>query len=323
MTATADTLSAEYRALTEACGLVDRSERGKLALTGSEAKVFLQGQVTNDVERLEPGRGCYAAFLTHKGKMLGDLRILDLGDELLLDTERVALQELFNMIRRYKLGSEVELHKRTLEMGLLSLIGPHARRIADAGSLGRSEHDNARSEIAGRRVLLVTTDAGVDVFCDAADTAAVVAALEAAGAVPVSEETAEIVRVEHGRPRYGIELDEGVIPQEAGLNERAVSFTKGCYVGQETVARLFYRGKPNRRLRGLRLSDPAATGDVVRLGDKQVGRVATAVVSPAHGPIALAIVRREATPGDTVAVGESGVTAEVVELPFHPPAPAA
>ena len=323
MAATTDTLNAEYRALTEACGLVDRSERGKLALTGPDAKTFLQGQVTNDVERLEPGHGCYAAFLTHKGKMLGDMRILDVGDELLLDTERVALQGLFNMIRRYKLGSDVELHKRTLEMGLLSLIGPDARRVAAVGSLGRREHDNARSVIDGRHVLLVTTDAGVDVFCDAADTAAVAAALDAAGATPVSEGTAEIVRVERGRPRYGMELDEGVIPQEAGLNERAVSFTKGCYVGQETVARLHYRGKPNRHLRGLRLSEPAATGDVVRAGEKQVGRVATAVVSPSHGPIALALVRREAAPGDTVAVGESGVTAEVVELPFRPSAPAA
>src|SRR3954468_3499563 len=104
--------------------VVDRSERGKLALTGPEAKSFLQGQVTNDIEGLSPGRGCYAAFLTHKGKMLGDLRVFDLGDELLLDCERVALQELFNMIRRFKLGMDVELEKRTLEMGLFSVIGP-------------------------------------------------------------------------------------------------------------------------------------------------------------------------------------------------------
>ena len=114
--------------------LVDRSERGKLALTGAEAKEFLHGQVTNDVEGLSEGTGCYAAFLTHKGKMLGDLRILDTGDELLLDCERVALQELFTMIRRYKLGRAVELHKRTLECGLLSLIGPDAR--ADRGRRG-------------------------------------------------------------------------------------------------------------------------------------------------------------------------------------------
>src|SRR5215216_5962189 len=137
----------EHRALTRGCGLVDRSERGKLALTGPDAKAFLHGQVTNDVEGLEPGHGCYAAFLTHKGKMLGDMRVLDLGDELLLDTERVALQELFNMIRRYKLGSDVELHKRTLEMGLLSLIGPDARRVAGTHALGTAEHDNARAEV--------------------------------------------------------------------------------------------------------------------------------------------------------------------------------
>src|ERR687898_680959 len=100
--------------------LVDRSERGKLALTGAEAKEFLHGQVTNDVEGLSEGTGCYAAFLPHKGKMLGDLRILDAGGELLLDCERVALQDLFGMIRRFKLGRDVELHKRTLERGLLS-----------------------------------------------------------------------------------------------------------------------------------------------------------------------------------------------------------
>ena len=317
MTATADTLSGAYRALTEACGLVDRSERGKLALTGSEAKAFLHGQVTNDIEGLEPGHGCYAAFLTHKGKMLGDLRALDLGDELLLDTERCALQELFNMIRRFKLGRDVGLHKRTLEMGLLSLVGPEARRVAGARGLGEAEHDNARATVAGRPVVLVTTDAGVDIFVAAADAGAVAAALEAGGAAPVPEEAAEIVRVERGRPRYGVDLDDGVIPQEAGLNERAVSFTKGCYVGQETVARLFYRGKPNRHLRGLRLSGPASRGDALRLGDREVGRVGSVVVSPVHGPIALALVRREAARGDTLSVGEGRTSAEVVELPFR------
>src|SRR5918992_4680487 len=161
-----------YRAMTEGCAVVDRSERGKLALTGSEAKDFLHGQVTNDVEGLEPGTGCYAAFLTHKGKMLGDLRVLDLGHELLLDTERVALQELFNMIRRYKLGSDVELHKRTLELALLSLVGPDARRVAGAEDLVE-EHANRRSEIAGVRVVLVATDVGIDVFAPAGSKTAV------------------------------------------------------------------------------------------------------------------------------------------------------
>src|SRR5918997_3209928 len=255
-----------YRALVEGCALVDRSERGKLALTGTEAKEFLHGQLTNDIESLAPGEGCYAAFLTHKGKMLGDLRVLDAGDELLLDCERVALQELFNMIRRSKLGRDVEVHKRTLELGLLSVIGPDAPQLA-----GTNEHDNARVQVGGADVIAVATDVGTDLFFAAADKDAVRAALD----FPHRDEAAaEIVRVERGRPRYGVDLDDSVIPQEAGLNERAVSFTKGCYVGQETVARLYYRGKPNRHLRGLRLSGPASTGDELRLGEKVVGRLA-------------------------------------------------
>src|SRR5215204_214671 len=171
MTTLTDTMASEYRTLTEQVGLVDRSERGKLALTGPEAKEFLHGQVTNDIEGLEPGRGCYAAFLTHKGKMLGDLRVLDLGDELFLDTERSALQELFNMIRRYKLGRDVELHKRTLERALLSLVGPLAPVV------GTAEHDSVRDTIGGVPVSLVRTDVGTDVICDAGRAAEVKAAL--------------------------------------------------------------------------------------------------------------------------------------------------
>jgi folate-binding protein YgfZ len=296
--------------------LVDRSERGKLALTGTEAKDFLHGQVTNDVEGLSEGTGCYAAFLTHKGKMLGDVRILDAGDELLLDCERVALQELFGMIRRYKLGRDVELHKRTLERGLLSLLGRDARRVAGAGDLPEDEHSHRPGEVGGAPVRLIATDLGVDVLCDAADTERVAAALAAAGALTASEADAEVRRVESGRPRYGVDLDDTVIPQEAGLNARAVSFEKGCYVGQETVARLYFRGKPNRHLRGLKLSGPAAPGDPLRLGEREVGRLGSVVESALHGPIALALVRREAAPGDSLTVGDDGVRAQVVDLPF-------
>jgi folate-binding protein YgfZ len=315
MAAATDTLAAEHRVLLDGCGLVDRSERGKLALTGSEAKAFLHGQVTNDVEALEPGSGAYAAILTHKGKMRGDLRILDLGDELLLDTERTALQELFNTIHRFKLAMDVELHKRTVQMGLLSLIGPGARRVAGAEALPGAEHANARAQVDGRDVVLAVTDTGIDVFTQADDTDAVRAALEAAGAVAVGEAAAEVLRVERGRPRWGADLDDSVLPQEAGLNERAVSFTKGCYVGQETVARLHYRGKPNRHLRGLRLSAPVEPGTPLALGEREVGRVGTSVVSPVHGPIALALLRREAEPGATLAAA-GGASAAVVELPF-------
>jgi folate-binding protein YgfZ len=316
MVSTLDILSGEYRALTEGCGLVDRAGRGRLALTGGDRRSFLQGQVTQDIEGLEPGEGAYAALLTHKGKMLSDMRVLDLGDELLLSCERSGLQELFNMIRRYKLGADVELHKRTREMGELSLIGPRSRELAGAGALGPEEHDNVRARIGEHDVVLVATDLGVDVFCDAESTEGVRGTLLAAGAVEATEAAAELVRVESGRPRYGADLDENTIPQEAGLNERAVSFTKGCYVGQETVARLFYRGKPNRHLRGLKLSAPVEPGTPLLLGEKEVGRLTSVAVSPSRGPIGLALVRRQAEPGATLSAGDGDVVAEVVELPF-------
>ena len=313
-----EALEADYRALSEACGLFDRSERGKLALTGTGAAEFLQGQVTNDVEALTPGSGCYAAFLTPKGKMLGDLRILNTGEELALDTERVALQELFNMIRRFRVGYDVELHKRTLERGLLSLIGPDAAAVAGVdGELAADEHAHRATRVAGAPVRVIRTNVGVDVLVeDASATGEVGAALRAAGAQPVSAEAAEVVRVEHGRPRYGVDLDDTVIPQEAGLNARAVSFTKGCYVGQETVARLHYRGRPNRTLRGVMLSGPAQAGEELRFGEKTVGRLSSVVRSPRLGPIALALVRREAENGAVVAIGEEGREATVVALPF-------
>jgi folate-binding protein YgfZ len=310
-----DTLATDYRAITEACGLLDRSERGKLALSGADAASFLQGQVSNDVEGLAPGSGCYAAFLTPKGKMLGDIRILATADELLLDTERVALQALFNMIRRFSLGYQVELHKRTLERGLLSLIGPDAPRIAGVEDLPLVEHAHAPITIGDISARAIRTDVGIDLLCDSASTDALRERLADAGAAGVAEPAVECLRVELGRPRYGIDLDDSVIPQEAGLNERAVSFTKGCYVGQETVARLYYRGKPNRQLRGLRLSAPVEPGEELEFEGRVVGRVASVAQSPRFGPIALALVRREAPPGVTVSVGEA-VTAEVAELPF-------
>ena len=179
-----------------------------------------------------------------------------------------------------------------------------------------SQHANVPGEVGDVPVRLVATDVGVDVVCGADRVEEVRAALAARGAVAVSEEAVECLRVERGRPRWGLELDETTIPQEAGLNQRAVSFTKGCYVGQETVARLFYKGRPNRHLRGLRLSAPAESGAELRLDERPVGRLGSVALSPRHGPIGLAIVRREAQPGTRLDVGEAGVTADVVELPF-------
>jgi folate-binding protein YgfZ len=310
----------EHATLVTGCGLLDRSARGKLALTGSGAVEFLNGQVTNELAALAPGEGCYAVFLTHKGKMLGDLRILAVcespegsPEELLLDTERSSLQALFDMIRRFKVGYEVELHKRTMECGLLSLIGPRAAEIAGV-ALPEREHSHAAIEIDGIAARAIRSDVGIDLLCAAADTDALASLLRRRGAADVDEQAAECLRIEHGRPRYGVDIDDSVIPQEAGLNERAVSFTKGCYVGQETVARLHYKGKPNRHLRGLRLSEPVEPGAEIMLGERSVGHLTSTTDSPRLGPIGLALLRREATPGATVVVGAA--PAEVLELPF-------
>ena len=298
--------SAEYELLREDAGLVDRSERAKLRLTGTEAAEFLQGQVTNDVEALAPGEGCYAALLNHKGKLRADMRLLRGPDWLWIDAEPLGKRALEHTVETYSLGRDVRWDDLTEERSILSLVGPRVRERLDQ-ALPAEEH----AFVEGEHGLYVATDVGVDVICASANAEAVRAALSVE---PVDEATAECVRVESGRPRLGRDMDGDTIPQEAGINERAVSFTKGCYVGQETVARLHYRGKPNRHLRGLRLSEPAETGDPIVLGERELGHVGSACVSPRHGPIGLAIVRREATPGDTVLVG--GSEAELVELPF-------
>jgi len=309
-------LDGQYRQLREECGLLDRCERGKLLVTGGEATEYLQGQLTNDVEALEPGEGLYAALLDRKGHMQGDMRVLRPGEgpDLLLDTEPEALEAVRRHLGMYKIGRDVDVVDVTAERAILSLIGPRAVEIA--GSAALPENCCEEVTVAGAQVLAVGTAAGIDLIFDTAARNRVQEALLAAGAAEVSAEAAEIVRIESGRPRFGAEMGTATMPAEAGIVEQAVSFTKGCYIGQETVARLHYKGKPNRHLRGLRLSGAARQGETVRLGEKEVGRLGGSGVSPAFGPIGLAILRREAEPGSTVAVGEDGVTAEVVAVPF-------
>jgi tRNA-modifying protein YgfZ len=309
-------LDGQYRQLREECGLLDRSERGKLVVSGPEAGEYLQGQVTNDVEGLEPGDGVYAALLDRKGHMQGDMRVLRPGEEpdLWLDTEPEAIEAVRRHLGMYKIGRQVEMADVGGERAILSLIGPRAAEIAGSPPLP----ENACEEITvgGAGCLAVGTAGGIDLFVSAEERDRAWEALLAAGAAEVSPAAVEILRLEAGRPRFGSEMGTETMPAEAGIVERAVSFTKGCYIGQETVARLHYKGKPNRHLRGLKLSAPAQPGEPVSLDGKELGSLGGAAVSPAFGPIALAILRREAEPGVTVAVGEDGVTAQVVALPF-------
>ena len=289
--------TSDYELLTESAGCVDRSDRAKFLVRGGEAAEFLQGQVSNDVEALAPGSGCYAVILNHKGKLRTDLRVLRGEDFIWLDTEAIGHAVLAHMLRTYTLGRDVQWEDLTGARTLVSVVGPAARELFEGPEHSFEERD-------GR--MYVATALGVDVIGEPG--------MEL-DFETVPDEAAECLRIESGRPRLGFDMDADTMPQEAGINERAVSFTKGCYVGQETVARLHYRGKPNRHLRGVRLSEPAERGAEIMLEKKLVGRLGSLCVSPRLGPIGLALVRREAAPGDTVSI--AGAPAEVVELPFE------
>jgi folate-binding protein YgfZ len=307
-------LDAQYRAMREEAALVRRPSPFVIDVTGPEAAEYLQGQLTNDVEALRPGDGRYAALLDRKGHIQADMRILAAGGgDLIVVAEAEAGPALLRHLSMYKVGRDVDVAERDATE-LLSLIGPRSSELAAAEALV-DEHEHAEVSLGGAPALAVRTDAGVDLLVPGASAEAVATALLEAGAEEAAEDAAEIVRVESGRPRFGREMSPATMPAEAGIVERAVDFDKGCYIGQEPVARLHYRGRPNRTLRGLRLDAPADKGASLRLGDREVGEIGTACVSPSLGPIALAVVRREAEPGTRIDVEGSG-GAEVIALPF-------
>ncbi len=290
-----------------------------LLIKGPDAAEYLQGQLTNDVEALAPAEGCYAALLDRKGHLVSDMRVLSLGSgggDLWLDFEIGPAEAVLKHLRTYSVGRDVEIEDVREHWTIVSVIGPRAGELTGFRNIG-PEHAHRFRDWDGTEVLGVATDLGVDLIVRSEATDALEQLLRDAGIAEVSEGAAEIARVESGRPRFGLDMGPEAMPAEAGIVDRAVNFEKGCYIGQEPVARLHYRGKPNRRLRGLRLSAPVGSGDTLLLGDREVGAVSTACLSPSLGPIALAIVRREARAGDRLGIAGTEATAEVVELPFR------
>lgn len=279
-------------------------DRAVCEIAGPEAAEFLQGQLTNDIEAIEAGSGCYAALLDRKGKMRSDMEVLRVTDEIYwLITPAAPAAEVKRHLSMYKVGREVEVS--STERSVIRLIGPRGIELLNNKPIGPSYANRAR-RLAERDCLAVVSDIGIELIADSeVDAEEIVASLEQAGAAPVEMRALDIVRVEAGIPAFGREMGNDTIPQEAGINDRAVSFSKGCYIGQETVARLHYKGKPNRHLRRLRSDDVLVEGAELSAGDKIVGHLGTAVISPARGPLALAILRREAEPGAEVVVGGS------------------
>ena len=310
------------------------SGRARLLLTGPDRRRFLHGMVTNDVNRLQPGRGCRAAMLTVKGKMLADLSVLDCGEDgLLLEMEGAVREKIATALDRHLIMDDVVITDVSAETDELGVYGDGAA-AALSGALGVTVPADLAPyhhlSAGGLRVAR-TPELGVPGFhaIGPADAvAALRARLEGDGARPLVEDEAEILRVEAGRPRYGLDMDEERLPMEAGLDD-AVSFDKGCYLGQEVIARVTARGHVNRKLMGLRFPGGgpppprgAALSHETRPGT--AGTVMTGVQSPRHGTIALGYVHRTVwEPGTrlTVAVPEGGAESGTIEaivctLPF-------
>ena len=328
---------AEHRALRETAGVLDLSFRSRLCLTGADRVRFLHGQVTNDVKALRTGEGCYAALVTAKGRMESDLNIYNLPEELLLDFEPGLGEFVSQRLQKFIVADDVELVDVAPLYGLLSVQGPAAAAAIrslgwfeslPANPFGVAPHNDAHlGELyVVNQPRLHTT--GFDLFAPQAAVGALanklVEAVKAAGGRACGWDAFETARIEAGIPRFGVDMDDTNLPQEAGIESRAVSYTKGCYVGQEVLNRLHTLGHVNKELRGLRLPPGLkalpAKGDKLFYQDKEVGYTTSATASPTLNSImALGYVRREANPVGTELVVRTGtfeIPATIVIIPF-------
>jgi len=305
---------------------------GRIALTGADRRSYLQGLLTNDIEALTPGTGCYAAMLTAQGRMITDMRVLELGDTVQLDVPRALTQAVFDHLDRFVFSEDVKVADVTGAYAEIGLYGPAALdvlvRAGTEGGAPAALYGITRIQIAGVEARLVRSDdfgiQGFGIIVEIAHAAAVMAALTAAGGVAADEAELDTVRIESGRPRFGADLDTDIIPLEAGLEARAISRSKGCYVGQEVIVRVQDRGhgRVARRLVGLTFDAAAKAPDrgaPIEADGRAIGRVTSAAWSPALArPIALGYVHRDfVAAGTHVLVGGTGV-ASVTDLPFVP-----
>jgi folate-binding protein YgfZ len=326
-------IAGEYAALDDGAMLTDRTVRGRTRFDGPKAAEMLTGLVTNDVLALLPGHGQYAAALSPKGRIVADVRIFARTDHLLVDVPPRARGGWEALVRKYINPRVVPYLDVATEMRQLVIAGVAARSIlAPAASLARealaglAPYSHIDSEIGGRPVMIARIPdleaEGFELFFPADAFGTVWQRLVAGGATPGGLLAWEIARIENGRPEWGIDIDDTTIPQEANHDElHAISYTKGCYTGQEVVARIHFRGHVNRHLRGLMLGHsepPPERANLLTLEGKQIGDVRSSALSPRMGAIALIMVRREIEMGSTVMVEGANNTAQgqVVPLPF-------
>jgi folate-binding protein YgfZ len=301
----------------------------RLLMRGADRRAYLQGILTNDIAALTPGTGCYAAMLTAQGRMIADVRVVELGEALLVGVPRELAGALRDHFERFVFAEDVQVEDVTAARAEIGLYGPRALDVLQAagteGGAPATLHEASRVRLAGQEAILIRSDRpgvrGFDVVIDTPDAAAVEAAFLRGGATRAGTADVDAVRVESGMPWFGLDMDTETIPLEAGLEDRAISRSKGCYVGQEVIVRVQDRGhgRVARRLVGLTFDAAAPvmrSGAAVRSADREVGRVTSAVWSPALSrPAALAYVHRDfAEPGTHVSV--EGCDAVVSGLPL-------
>lgn len=300
-----------YRALTHSAAVVRRGDRGVLAVTGPDRLSWLQGLLTNDVAALPIGGICDAAYLTPQGRMISDMRVVQLADRTLLDVPGSLAESLHKRLESLLFSEDAHIVNVSPSVAIVDVHGPLAPELTEGESAVRDD----AYELPG-----------VSAFLETGEIGAFVARICERGAIETSLETLDVVRVEAGRPAFLIDMDEHTIPLEAGLEQRAISFTKGCYVGQEIIVRVTQRGggRVAKKLVGLRFEPRAVSkaGDRITSDGRDIGRVTSAVRSPALATtIALGYVHRDFTDtGTAVEVSTAGgsAPAHVSTLPFIP-----
>ena len=325
-------LSPAYVAARNAAGLIARNP-GLLVVSGRDRASYLQGLLTNDVVSLTTGTGCYAAYLTAQGRMISDIHVYELGDTMLLVLPRATKDIVLAKLDQFIFSEDVQLGDLSETFASLAVVGPDAARVLthilgpEAADLNAwALHGNRRFVVEGQPVIVVRSsdmgESGFELVASLAHVDALAGALRALGAVDVDDDTAEALRVEGGVPLFGRDMDEETIPLEAGIEDRAISFTKGCYVGQEVIIRVLHRGhgRVARRLVGLTFEpqhDVPPAGTALHADDSVVGEITSSAWSPALGrPIALGYVKRDRAQPGVVLELAAGVTGVIVPVPF-------
>jgi folate-binding protein YgfZ len=311
-----------------------RASRALLAVGGSDATSFLHGILTNDVRALKPGQACYAAYLTPQGRMLADMQVLRRPDDLWLDVEEIVREKLLARFEQSIFTEDVTVMDRSGAIVTFGVYGSASTgALADALSNaqrapvlpGVDAHLTVELPESGHATVLGVSAGGVHgfhVFAEPPAADRLIDVLLSRGAAALGAEAAESLRVEAGVPRYGIDMTEDTIPLETGIEDRAISTTKGCYVGQEVIIRILHRGQGRvvRKLVGLRIEGNQVPGSGTRLlyDERVVGHVTSAVRSPRCGVIALGYVHREfLQPGTRLLLADDpGGAAIVAVVPF-------